>query len=70
GEADFLIGVSATQLRQWKTAEAALRAAMQHEKYLKPATEWLSHMRDEYAYNNPDNGDGAEPAGDAKTRTN
>ena len=74
GEVQFLIGVTATQLQQWKTAEAALRAAMAHEKFVKPATDWLNHMRAEYAYYNPDNGNGngdAAPAGeDAKTQTN
>ncbi|MGH8631320.1 MAG: tetratricopeptide repeat protein [Burkholderiales bacterium] len=70
GEVDFLTGVSATRLKQWKTAETALRAAMEHEKYVKQASEWLNHMREEYAYNNPDNGNGAEPAGDGKTQTN
>ena len=50
GEVQFLIGVAATQLKQWKTAETALRAAMQHEKYVKPATEWLSHLQDEQQY--------------------
>lgn len=69
GEVDFLIGVCATKLQQWKTAEAALRAAMQHEKFNKPATEWLSHMRAEYAYYNPDNGDAPTPAA-GETQTN
>jgi tetratricopeptide (TPR) repeat protein len=50
GEVQFLMGVTATQLRQWKTAETALRAAMQHEKWVKPATEWLSHLHEEQAY--------------------
>lgn len=50
GEVQFLMGVTATQLRQWKTAETALRAAMQHEKWVKPATEWLSHLQEEQAY--------------------
>lgn len=66
GEVDFLIGVAATQVQQWKTAEAALRAAMLHEKYVKPATEWLNHMREEQAYHAPANGNGAAGA-DAKT---
>ncbi|MGH8481105.1 MAG: hypothetical protein ACRES8_01425 [Nevskiaceae bacterium] len=69
GEVQFLIGVCATKLKQWKTAETALRAAMEHEKWVRQATEWLNHMREEYAYNNPDNGNGAAPA-DAKTQTN
>lgn len=72
GEVDYLIGVAATQAHQWKTAEAALRAAMQHEKFVKQATEWLNHMRAEQAYLSQDNGNGngnapAEPAGDAKS---
>jgi hypothetical protein len=50
GEVQFLMGVTATQLRQWKTAETALRAAMQHEKWVKPATEWLGHLQEEQAY--------------------
>jgi tetratricopeptide (TPR) repeat protein len=72
GEVDYLIGVAATQAKQWKTAEAALRAAMQHEKFVKQATEWLNHMREEQAYFAPANGNGdgnapAAPAGDAKS---
>ena len=66
GEVDFLIGVCATQLKQWKAAEEALRAAMQHEKYVKQATEWLNHMRAEQAYYAPANGNGSAPAGDTK----
>ena len=50
GEVQFLIGVTATQLKQWKTAETALRAAMQHEKFVKPATDWLGHLQQEQAY--------------------
>jgi tetratricopeptide (TPR) repeat protein len=68
GEVEFLIGVAATQVKQWKTAETALRAAMLHEKYVKPATEWLNHMREEQAYHTPPNGNGNGAAGaDAKT---
>jgi len=68
GEVSFLIGVSALQLRQWKTAEAALREAMQHEKTAKMAAEWLNHLRDEYAYLNPA---GSEPDdAPAETKTN
>ncbi len=71
GEVQYLIGVCATQLHQWKTAETALRAAMQHEKYVKPATEWLNHMRAEYAYLNPDDGQDAPAAGEgARTEAN
>lgn len=70
GEVDFLIGVSATRLKQWKTAEEALRAAMQHEKFVKQASEWLNHMREEQAYyapaNGNGNGNGSAPAGGAK----
>lgn len=69
GEVEFLIGVCATKLQQWKTAEASLRSAMQHEKYTKQATEWLNHMRNEQAYYNPEgNGNGADkaPADDGK----
>jgi tetratricopeptide (TPR) repeat protein len=50
GEAAFLTGVVAVQLKQWKTAEAALRAAMQHEKTAKMAAEWLSLLQEEVAY--------------------
>ena len=75
GEVQLMIGVVATNLKQWKTAEAALRAAMQHEKYAKQANEWLNHMRSEQAYYSPDNGSGsgdsdkssAVPAGDTKS---
>lgn len=59
GEVSFLIGVASLQLKQWKTAEDALREAMQHEKTAKMAAEWLNHLRDEYAYSNPA---GSEPA--------
>jgi len=72
GEVQFLIGVTATQLKQWKTAETALRAAMQHEKFVKPATEWLGHLQQEQAYHeagNASNGDKdqAPAAEDAKS---
>jgi len=67
GEVQFLIGVCATRLKQWKLAEQALRGAMEHEKYVKQAAEWLNHMRDEYAYSNPV---GAEPETPAETKTN
>ena len=50
GEAAFLAGVCAIQLKQWKTAEASLRSAMQHEKTAKMAAEWLNHLQEEYAY--------------------
>jgi hypothetical protein len=45
---------------------------MQHEKFVKQATEWLNHMREEQAYFAPANGNGdgnapAAPAGDAKS---
>lgn len=64
GEVQFLIGVTATQLKQWQTAETALRAAMQHEKFVKPATEWLGHLQEERAYHEATtaNGDGKSPA--------
>ena len=73
GEVQLMIGVVATHLQQWKTAEAALREAMQHEKYTKQATEWLNHMRAEQAYFAPDNGNGNgngngnAPASDTKS---
>jgi tetratricopeptide (TPR) repeat protein len=71
GEVQFLMGVTAVQLRQWKTAETALRAAMQHEKFVKPATEWLGHMQEEQQYLEATNGtsgdkDKAPAAEDAK----
>jgi len=50
GEVEFLMGIAAIQLKQWKTAETALRAAMLHEKFVKPASEWLGHMQQEQAY--------------------
>jgi tetratricopeptide (TPR) repeat protein len=53
GETAFLVGVAAVNLKQWKTAEAALRQAMQHEKTAKMASEWLSHLQAEYAYSQP-----------------
>jgi tetratricopeptide (TPR) repeat protein len=63
GEASFLAGVCAVQLKQWKTAEAALREAMQHEKTAKMAVEWLNHLQDEYAYSTATGGEpAAEPA--------
>jgi tetratricopeptide (TPR) repeat protein len=60
GEAAFLAGVCAVQLKQWKTAEAALRAAMQHEKTAKMAAEWLNHLQEEYAYSQE--GQAGDPA--------
>jgi tetratricopeptide (TPR) repeat protein len=50
GETAFLVGVAAVQLKQWKTAEAALRVAMQHEKTARIAAEWLNHLQEEIAY--------------------
>jgi tetratricopeptide (TPR) repeat protein len=70
GEVQFLIGVTATQLKQWKTAETALRAAMQHEKFVKPATEWLGHLQQEQAYYEATSGgndDSAPAAEDARS---
>jgi tetratricopeptide (TPR) repeat protein len=61
GEVQLMIGVVATNLKQWKTAEAALREAMQHEKYTKQATEWLNHMRAEQVYYEGGNGSATEP---------
>jgi tetratricopeptide (TPR) repeat protein len=66
GEVDFLLGVAATQAQQWKTAEAAFTSAMQHEKFVKQATEWMNHMREERAYHDADNGNSPAPAADAK----
>lgn len=69
GEAAFLVGVCAVQLKQWKTAEAALREAMQHEKTAKMAAEWLNHLQAEYAYSTATSGE--PPAdSDAETGTN
>lgn len=63
GEVEFMIGVTATQLKQWKLAENALRSAMTHEQYTKQATEWLNHMRNEQAYYAPAPEPAAEPKG-------
>lgn len=50
GEAAFLLGVVAVQLKQWDVAEQALRAAMQSDKMAKMAAEWLNHLQEEVAY--------------------
>jgi len=50
GMTAFLIGVVASELKQWKTAAAALREAQQHDKTTKQATEWLAHIEEEQAY--------------------
>jgi hypothetical protein len=50
GEAALLAGVAAVQIKQWNTAEAALRQAMTHEKYAKEAMQWLNHLQEEVAY--------------------
>jgi tetratricopeptide (TPR) repeat protein len=50
GETAFLIGVCAVNLKQWKTAEAALRQAMQDEKTAKAAADWLTHLQQEMAF--------------------
>lgn len=67
GEAAFLAGVCAVQLKQWQVAEQSLRAAMQDEKTAKMATEWLNHLQEEYAYSHPA---GSEPEEPAETKTN
>jgi len=51
GETAFLVGVCAVQLKQYKTAEQALRTAMQYEKTAQMAAQWLNHLQDEIAYN-------------------
>ena len=50
GELAFLIGVCAVELKQWKTADAALRQAMQHDKTARMAEQWLAHLQDEQQY--------------------
>lgn len=67
GEAAFLAGVCAVQLKQWKTAEAALREAMQHEKTAKMAAEWLNHLQAEYVYSNAAGGEPAAEPADSQT---
>ena len=67
GEAAFLSGVCAVQLKQWKTAEAALRVAMQYEKTAKMAAEWLNHLQDEIAYSDQTRQPSEAPA---ETKTN
>lgn len=66
GELAFLIGVAAVQLKQWQTAEQALRTAMGFEKTAKIAAEWLSHLQSEYAFYNPPEAAPEEP----QTQTN
>ena len=53
GDLAFLTGVVAVELKQWKTAEAALREAMNHEKTAKAAAQWLAHLQAEIAYSTP-----------------
>ena len=50
GETALFAGICAIQLRQWKTADAQLHIALQHEKTTKQATEWLNNMQQEVAY--------------------
>jgi hypothetical protein len=50
GHAAYLVGVAAVNLKQWKTAEAALKQAMVYEKWTKIATDWLAHLRAELAF--------------------
>lgn len=50
GEAALLTGVAAVQIKQWKTAEPALRQALTYEKYAKEALQWLTHLQEEVAY--------------------
>ena len=67
GELNFLIGVAAVELKQWKVAEQALRGAMSSEKHAKAAAEWLNHLQAEYAFHNPPD---AKPAEGEETQTN
>ena len=80
GDVALYIGICAIQLREWKVADAALRAAMQHEKTAKMAGEWMNNLQQELAYaeqtappaepaKEPAKGEPAkgEPAKDAKT---
>ena len=64
GETAFLIGVCAVQLKQFNTAEQALRTAMQYEKTAQMAAQWLNHLQDEIAYHQATSGNGN---GDSKT---
>ncbi len=71
GEAAFLLGVAAFNLKQFELAEKSLRAAMQHEKSAKLAGEWLNHLQEEIAYINAN--EAADEAADDKpddTKTN
>jgi tetratricopeptide (TPR) repeat protein len=72
GEVSFLIGVAAVNLKQWKTAEAALRAAMEHEKTAQMATQWLNHLHAEVEYANAQEArkEADNPAGAPATKTN
>lgn len=50
GETALFAGICAVQLKQWNTAEQLLRKAMGHEKWTKPAGEWLANLEQEQAY--------------------
>lgn len=71
GELQLMIAQAAVELKRWERAEAAIRAAMQHEKTAKAAAEWMAHLQHEMEYASR----GKEPAapaapGQPETQTN
>jgi len=52
----LLTGIAATNVKEWKRAEEALKAAQGHEKTTKAATEWLNMEQQLYAQAHPEEG--------------
>ncbi|HUR40724.1 MAG TPA: hypothetical protein VM240_06100 [Verrucomicrobiae bacterium] len=69
GDLQLLIAQAAIELKQWKRAEEAVRAAMGYEKTSKIATEWAAHVQAEYDYATRDKNP-VEPADPLETQTN
>jgi predicted Zn-dependent protease len=50
GDLQLMIAQAAVELHQFKRAQEAVKAAMQHEKTAKIATQWLAHVQQEEEY--------------------
>lgn len=62
GDLHLMIAQAAIELKRWDRAQAAVRAAMQHEKTAKIASEWMVHLEQEVDYASR----GKEPAAPAE----
>jgi hypothetical protein len=70
GDLQLLIAQAAIELKQWKRAEEALRAAMQNDKTAKMAAEWMAHLQREIEYAGRGQAAATPDAGAAETQTN